>query len=279
MSKTIHKLIAQATAQDQATCHWGSGQLRTGWISDKDQPAAHRHRVLDAYHMLFLIHGQGQFVDPKNQSHPLTAGTLLHRPPDLPHTIERYPDGQWVEFYITLSRPIFNAMIEMGILSCEYLVHEILVTPTIIKNCITFVEQFHQIQNTSNFQKTKRVIDLFDTLQNIPHPTNTFPHPIQHAADLLTNMQYQDVPLPEIAEKVGMGYETFRKKFHDSFGVSAQQYRIQHRIEQAQYRLLESDMSIEQLATSLGYVDVFSFSRQFKAYSGISPTAYRKTQR
>lgn len=279
MSKTINKLIAQATQQSQATCHLGTGQLRAGWISPKDQPAAHRRRVLDAYHMLFLVRGQGQYLDHKNQSHPLAAGTLLHRPPDWPHTIIRETNGQWVEFYITLSRPVFNAMIDLGILSRESLAHEILVTPAIIKNCIMLVEQFHHPQNISSLQKTKRVIALFESLQSVTHKTDIPANPLQHAADLLTSMQSQDIPLPRIAEKVGMGYETFRKKFHESFGMSAQQYRIAHRIEQAQYRLLESDMSIEQLATSLGYVDVFSFSRQFKAYSSISPTAYRKVKR
>ncbi len=78
----------------------------------------------------------------------------------------------------------------------------------------------------------------------------------------------------EVAERCGMNYNTFRKKFTKSFGISPVQYRICHKITLAK-QFLEVGLSVGEIAVSLGYPDIYSFTHQFTAVTGLSPTEFR----
>jgi len=54
-----------------------------------------------------------------------------------------------------------------------------------------------------------------------------------------------------------------------------QSYVIRARIERAQHLLLYAGMNVTEVADALGYRDIFFFSRQFKQYTGKSPSEIR----
>ena len=58
--------------------------------------------------------------------------------------------------------------------------------------------------------------------------------------------------------------------------MSPQAYKIEVRMQKAEYMLENTPMSVEQIGELLGYKEIASFSRQFKKMRGISPVAYRK---
>ena len=53
-------------------------------------------------------------------------------------------------------------------------------------------------------------------------------------------------------------------------------YLARLRIEEAKKLLVSSDMSIQDISYSVGYVDVHVFIRWFKKYVGTTPGKYRK---
>ena len=59
-------------------------------------------------------------------------------------------------------------------------------------------------------------------------------------------------------------------------GVTPWEFVIRSRIEKAANLLQCSSYSISQIADLLGYADIYSFSKQFKAHIGQAPTHYRK---
>ena len=69
-------------------------------------------------------------------------------------------------------------------------------------------------------------------------------------------------------------YETFRKVFRETQGVSPMQFRTTQRMHRAELMIL-SGISIKETAALVGYSDCYGFSRQFKKTKGISPAAYR----
>lgn len=79
----------------------------------------------------------------------------------------------------------------------------------------------------------------------------------------------------EIAGKVGMSHERFRKVFKEQAGITPGQYRIRCRMDKAKALLNNRALSLSEIAMELGYPDVFSFSRQFRQQAGIPPGRYR----
>lgn len=279
MATRLQTLIDQAQSQPTATGHLPGGHIRVGWISSKNHPAARKFRVLDEYHMLYLIRGQGQFDSPTTPACKLQPGSRIDRHPQLPHTIMRQDIDQWLEFFITLSPSLHQAMMDMGMFKPQRVISHVPITTRLIKDCLVMIEHMHaNVTSADTVCRLVQLLGLFEqNMQTDNHPANLADQ-LQHATHLLTDFREQLTALPQIAKQVGMSYESFRKQFAKEFGKSPQQYRIEHRIGQAKHQLLETDISIESLAQNLGYNDVFCFSRQFKTVCGIAPTRFRNQE-
>lgn len=82
----------------------------------------------------------------------------------------------------------------------------------------------------------------------------------------------------DLARSVELSPDYFTRCFRRTFGLAPRRYLLEERMRLASVRLLESNASISQIARDLGYEDIFSFSRQFKAVQGVSPSQYRRQQ-
>jgi AraC-like DNA-binding protein len=81
------------------------------------------------------------------------------------------------------------------------------------------------------------------------------------------------------ARAAGMPPSTFRRRFAAALGCSPQAYALAARIGRARQLLAEGDAAIAAIAESLGYADVFFFTRQFRRVVGLPPAAYRRSVR
>lgn len=86
----------------------------------------------------------------------------------------------------------------------------------------------------------------------------------------------QPISLDTMAQVAGLSRSGLIWKFNRQFKTTPQQYFIQLRMELAKQLLLESDLSISNIAEKCGYDDIYYFSNAFRKNVGVSPTAFRK---
>ena len=99
---------------------------------------------------------------------------------------------------------------------------------------------------------------------------------IEPAVDFLIKHYNQSIKNDDLAKLAGLSTIYFRKIFTECLGVPPITYLHKLRIKKAK-EILQSDYeSISDIAESLGYPDVYDFSRTFKKHVGISPTQYAK---
>ncbi|WP_337099628.1 AraC family transcriptional regulator [Paenibacillus sp. YIM B09110] len=79
----------------------------------------------------------------------------------------------------------------------------------------------------------------------------------------------------DLAMRAQLSPRYFSMKFKEMIGMSVQTYMIRTRIERAQHLLMHAGMNVTEVADALGYRDIFFFSRQFKQYTGRSPSEIR----
>ena len=61
-----------------------------------------------------------------------------------------------------------------------------------------------------------------------------------------------------------------------TYGISPHDYLISHRISIAKDMLLNTELSISEIAEQTGFRDVFALSRVFRQKQKLSPSEYRR---
>ena len=81
--------------------------------------------------------------------------------------------------------------------------------------------------------------------------------------------------LSELAESINYNYSYLSDVFKTTTGKTIQQYYSEKRFEVACTLLLYNKMKISDIANSLQYANVYSFSKAFKQKYGVSPIKYK----
>ncbi|MCY9514044.1 AraC family transcriptional regulator [Paenibacillus apiarius] len=83
----------------------------------------------------------------------------------------------------------------------------------------------------------------------------------------------------DIAGEMGFHPHYFSRWFKEKAGRNFQTYISEIRIRKAQELLLETQLTIADIAAKVGFADNLYFSRVFKQKSGMTPSAYRFTEK
>lgn len=84
------------------------------------------------------------------------------------------------------------------------------------------------------------------------------------------------ISVPYLADKCGISEAYLKKLFIKKFGMPPTKYIIQLKINHACDLLRSERYSITQVANFCGYENVYYFSRQFKNYVGVTPSAFEQ---
>lgn len=93
------------------------------------------------------------------------------------------------------------------------------------------------------------------------------------ACALLDSITPSEGGIAHIAQRAGMSFSTFRRRFRAETGLSPGRYQRHVRFRRA--RELLRQHSVKEVAALLGYADPFVFSRGFRRVWGCPPSAFR----
>jgi AraC-like DNA-binding protein len=86
------------------------------------------------------------------------------------------------------------------------------------------------------------------------------------------------IHIPMLADKAGINEFKLKVGFRELFRTSPYQYRLRLCLERAKELLEETDDTIDQIASKVGFDTYNGFSTAFKKAFNIPPTAYRNLQ-
>ncbi|MBD2871768.1 AraC family transcriptional regulator [Paenibacillus arenilitoris] len=89
----------------------------------------------------------------------------------------------------------------------------------------------------------------------------------------------EGISVQQVAEFAGVNRSHFSYVFASQVGLPPMKYIQKVRMEKAKRFLRETDATITEIAFSLGYPSLYSFTRAFKIYFDSSPSTVRKARR
>ena len=90
-----------------------------------------------------------------------------------------------------------------------------------------------------------------------------------------TNYTNQDISVASIADMLNITPNYMSQVFKKEFGIGLLEYLTKLRIEKACKFLVETNYTLEQIASKVGFSNARSFSRSFVKLEGLNPSKYR----
>ncbi|RED64054.1 AraC family transcriptional regulator [Cohnella lupini] len=87
------------------------------------------------------------------------------------------------------------------------------------------------------------------------------------------------ISLNSLSEELHLHPTYISNRFKELFGKSPLQVQREMKIQRAKMLLETSELSITEIAQSLGFSEIQNFTRLFKSYVGVSPTQFRNLNR
>lgn len=109
--------------------------------------------------------------------------------------------------------------------------------------------------------------------------TGLAPWQLRRVLEYLDAHLAQRVELAALATLVGLSQSHFSHAFRVSTGVAPYRWQLEARIQRAQRLLIDTRVSLEQIAESTGFADAVHFGRTFRRLTGVPPAAWRRQRR
>jgi AraC family transcriptional regulator len=101
---------------------------------------------------------------------------------------------------------------------------------------------------------------------------------LKRAIDYFESQIGKPVRLAAVASSAGLSRMHFAAQFRAATGLSPHEYLLRRRIERAQEMLIDTRMSLVDIALTVGFQTQSHFTSVFKRYAGQSPRAWRESR-
>lgn len=230
-------------------------------------------RRLDSYAIVISVAGGGAYSDELGMSRDIVPGDLLVLFPGLRHTYGPDRGRRWDEIYAVFDGPAFEFLEQVGVMDRRRPIVSLGSHEPATTELTQLARSPRPVDARGRAMEVCSFLRLLTGMLVAGHPQHTW---VDRAKAVLARDLDQDLDLNVLASELGMGYESFRKRFKAAAGSTPTEYRNARRVETARELLASTTLTLKQIAGNLGYFDEYHFSRRFRESAGSAPGAYRR---
>lgn len=240
-------------------------------------------RILRRFTLVLMVEGRGYYQDARGTRLEIGPGDVVLVFPEIAHAYGPVAGGEWTQVYFVFDGPQFQLWRAQGLLAPERPVLR-LGSPDYWRQRLHEVvkgEPLHSagapLRALGRFLQV--IADMIATDTESARQTGRDAW-LEKSLRLLGDRGATGWLSPQdVARQVGLNYENFRKRFVQLTGESPGRYQKRRRLEWACAAIYHGAYSLKQIADSLGFCDVFHFSKAFKQEIGLTPSDYRRRVR
>lgn len=265
----------------------GDGQIRMMHLHQRDR-GMHNHTFFELVYILkgTATHWIGQ------ESMPLRAGDYFIIDPGSAHSYKDTKDfeiinclflpeyidralGECPSLSSLLSNQVLRFGVPIDIRAADRILHD---EDKSVGKLIRLMENEYAQQNVGYMELLRCYLTqvLVLTVRASEHAEQSR---VRHRAtaavvEYLQQNYAQPLSLDTISSRFGYTPQYLSSLFHKDTGTTIQDFLQRLRVEEA-CRLMDSKVSLTELAQAVGYTDTKHFSKVFRKHKGISPREYR----
>lgn len=243
--------------------------IKCGWHQRKPGgfwgPSAHPN-----YNLHYVLSGKGTYT-VNGKTYKLEKNHIFLIKPDMIIKQQADMDDPWLYSWIAFDGRVAEGLFEAcGFNDDTYALY--------CPELYGIFDEFRHIpagKEVSAIALNAKLYAIMERLlaQNTPQ---THENPVSQycikAADYIQANYQAHITIDGIAKNLGIDRRYFSRIFTKYIGVSPQKYLVDYRLEKANYLLSSGEYSVSEVAVSVGYDDIFAFSKIFKKKYGYPPS-------
>jgi AraC-like DNA-binding protein len=115
-----------------------------------------------------------------------------------------------------------------------------------------------------------------DMIQHLKKPTDRTNDYRERILNYLDEHYCKEIDFQEMAAEIGISYSYMRRIVYEETGQSLIDHLNKRRIERAKQMLVETNLTIGEIAFEIGYKNAQSFNRFFRKFEGMTPSHYKQ---
>lgn len=236
--------------------------------------------IRDHYLIHLVVSGKGTYT-VEGKSYSLSGGDLFLARPNQLITYAADSEDPWVYYWVGFNGACATRLVQQTPFSSS--------VPTCrCRNSAELQEILRNIylsRGPEPYNEAMMVGHLYIFLSQLmqeahnqqPRPANSSTQYVLNAIKYIQFHFSQDISIDDIADSVGVSRSHLYRVFMSNVGQSPIDYLTDYRINEACQLLRTSQLSIAEIAVSVGFFDQFYFSRVFKKRKGMPPSRYLST--
>jgi AraC-like DNA-binding protein len=237
-------------------------------------------RIIFYYSFHFILSGAVEFICD-NKKAILSQGDLFVL---LPHKTHQYfissdVKGPLRMFWIAVDgRQLPYVLRRLGITPQSPYVASI-VDPDLHSHLFQFAEEWEKQAKQDNLALTMQLYSLFNRLilkSKTKAPDYATGHWLDESLKYIHLYYTEGISVKDISDYLGVHRVHFSNMFYKKMNIRPQQYIKKMLMEKALALIENTPQPITQIALTLGFSDLYSFTHSFKTFFGKPPSAFRK---
>lgn len=254
--------------------HWNE---RTGYWTA-------RHKGATSWLAILTLDGFGKFVHREGSFEAKRGDIVLMRPKRM-HEYGTSPgckewNFQWAHFHL---RPHWLSLLQWtqigpGMMREQLAEDDLIVVSEAIEKSLETTHQSGRFADALALNYLERALIMVASRSSVSQG----PKIDSRIKAVITHMQRDlssPLSIPDLAESVGISESRLAHLFSQETGIPPRKYMENLRLERSKQLLELTDMTIREIAHSLGFVSEFYFSQRFQGATGERPSAYRNRLR
>lgn len=235
-------------------------------------PSSHGYGPATRSHWLlhFVVSGKGVFKTPRGENHVSEGQMFVIKPYEVTY-YEADANDPWTYYWIgfTSENPLPPLLAANDTVDLPYL------KELFVSACKT--DFFRDGDTTGGYENhlCGIIYQLLGLLmRDFGVSVDTKERYVEPAISMIRSEYQNQLSVSSIAERLHINRCYLSEIFKAATGVSPKKYLENVRMKRAAELLSDMKLSVTVTAASVGYPDVFSFSRAFKRYYNCSPSEY-----
>ena len=265
----------------------GLGLVATGAGRIIGQRSSRIERTLPCYAGVLVIEGAGTLtLRGRPGVHEVWAGSFFWLPPWIPHTYGPTP-ASWSEYWVLFEGPAASCYEDLGYLGGGPSVSEPEDPKATRELMVRLLELGSQPESLARHVAASTAVQALICAVGTTGTTDPKRNPAgsgrrdigRRALELLAADTDRPVSIGAVARELEVSRDTLATAVRELTGSTPTNFLTRQRLNRAKMLLAETDLTVAQVARTVGYDDPAYFTRVFTRNIGVPPREFRQQQK